>query len=182
MYVIVLLDGVAMPEDENSKTFMHDVCLCNRETGETFQEELGFTYLELINFTKGEAELESDLEQWLYVLKNMSSMNKLSTYLRKPVFKNLFEIAEYSKMNKKEREMYNASLRNKWDEYSIRETARIEKETAMEEGREVGRLEERAKAEAEKKASAIKMLEKGFELQMISDIFGLPVEEIEKLK
>ncbi|MGH2622372.1 MAG: Rpn family recombination-promoting nuclease/putative transposase [Sphingobacterium sp.] len=186
VYVIVLMDGFGMTDDESSKTFLHDICLCNRDTGKIFYEDLGFIYLELINFTKGEAELESDLEQWLYVLKNMSSMNKLSIYLRKPVFKNLFEIAEYSKLNKEEREMYNASLRNKWDEYSIRETALIEKEGAMEKGREEGRLEERAKAEAEKlaekKVSASKMLENGMEMQMISDILGLPVEEIKKLK
>lgn len=146
VYVIVLMDGFAMTDDQSSKTFLHDICLCNRDTGKIFYEDLGFIYLELINFTKGEAELESNLEQWQYVLKNMSSMNKLSTYLRNPVFTNLFEIAEYSKLNKEERE------------------------------------EGRAKIEAEKKESAIKMLESGMEMQFISDILGLPVEEIEKLK
>jgi len=52
--------------------------------------------------------------------------------------------------------------------------------------RQQGRLEERAKAEAEKlaekKESAIKMLQNGFGVKLISDIIGLPIEEIEKLK
>lgn len=46
--------------------------------------------------------------------------------------------------------------------------------------------EERAKAEAEKltekRESARKMLRSGFEIPIISDIIGLPIEEIEKLK
>lgn len=190
VYVIVLMDGFYMPDADRSQDYLHDICLCNRDTGKVFYEDLGFIYIELINFTKGEAELSGDLEQWLYVLKNMSRMNKLSAYLRKPIFEKLFEIAEYSKLDKEERAMYDASLRNKWDEYSIRESALIEKENAVkmgrEEGRKAGREEERAKAEAEKlaekKASAIKMLQNGFEVQMISDILSLPAEEIEKLK
>ncbi|WP_244525895.1 RpnC/YadD family protein [Sphingobacterium wenxiniae] len=98
--------------------------------------------------------------------------------------------------------MYDVSLKRKWDEYSIRETALIEKERALEEGRQEGlqkgrqegrqeglqkgrqegRLEERTKAEAEKRESALKMLKNGFDIQLISDIIGLPIEEIEKLK
>lgn len=44
------------------------------------------------------------------------------------------------------------------------------------------RIEERAKAAAEKKGFAIKMLQNGFEVQLISDILGLSIKEIEKLK
>ncbi len=50
------------------------------------------------------------------------------------------------------------------------------------EGRQEGRQEERVKADAEKRESAIKMLENGFEVKMISEILGLTVEEVEKLK
>src|SRR5690606_13887581 len=81
--------------------------------------DLGFIYLELINFVKVEADLESDLDRWLYVLKNMSSMDKLPVYLRKPIFEKLFEIAEYSKLNKEEREMYDVSLKRKWDNKAV---------------------------------------------------------------
>ncbi|RZF60494.1 hypothetical protein EWE74_12975 [Sphingobacterium corticibacterium] len=51
---------------------------------------------------------------------------------------------------------------------------------------EKGRKEERAKAEAEKLAdkqnSARKMLKSSFDVDMISDILGLSIAEIEKLK
>lgn len=89
VYIIVLMDGFPIPGGNGSNDFLHDICLCNRETGEVFYEDLGFIYLELINFTKGEAELSNDLDRWLYVLKNMSAMDKLPSYLRKPIFETI---------------------------------------------------------------------------------------------
>ncbi|PRD54692.1 hypothetical protein [Sphingobacterium gobiense] len=66
-------------------------------------------------------------------------------------------------------------------------------EVVKKQEREQGRLEERAKtakllreerakAEAEKRESAIKMLQNGFDVKLISDILGLSIEEIENLK
>ncbi len=147
VYVIVLMDGFAMPDDGEGMRFLHDICLCNRDTGKIFYEDLGFIYLELINFVKVEADLENDLDRWLYVLKNMSSMDKLPIYLRKPIFEKLFQVAEYSKLSKEEREMYDVSLRNKWDEYSIRETALLDLEKARRQGLEQG-LEQGAEAKS----------------------------------
>lgn len=74
---------------------------------------------------------------------------------------------------------YEWSLKDKRDAESIRLTAeRI--------GLEKGRQEERAKAEAEKLTekhnSARKMLKSGFDVDMIADILGLSVKEVEKLK
>ncbi len=156
----------------------------------------------MVNFVKGELELQGDLDRWLYVLKNMSTMEKLPVYLRKPIFERLFHIAEYSKLSKEEREMYDISLKNKWDAESIRQTQEQMLEEAiqkglekglkqglkqgLEQGLEKGKKEERAKAEAEKLAekriSAVKMLKSGFDVEMIADTLGLPVEEIERLK
>src|SRR5690606_22280110 len=222
VHIIVLMDGLPMSAEEGASEVRYDICLRNRYTGDIFYEDLGFIYVELINFVKVETDLESDLDRWLYVLKNMSSMDRLPIYLRKPIFEKLFQVAEYSKLNKEEREMYDVSLKRKWDEYSIRETAKIEKERALEEGlkeglkegleqglqqglqqgleqglqrgREVGlkeglekgREEERARAEAEKLAekreSALKMLQNGLDVKLISEIIGLPIDEIGKLK
>ncbi|TJZ60516.1 Rpn family recombination-promoting nuclease/putative transposase [Sphingobacterium olei] len=123
VYVIVLMDGFPMPGGSDGR-YLHDVCLCNRDSGEIFYEELGFFYVELVNFVKDESDLQTDLDKWLYVLKNMSRMDKIPLYLRKSIFEKLFQIAEYSKLNKEEREMYDVSLKRRWDEYSVRETAR----------------------------------------------------------
>jgi len=91
-----------MPGDSNDGRYLHDICLCNRDTGRVFYDDLGFIYLELCNFVKEESELETDLDGWLYVLKNMSGLNKIPVYLRKPIFEKLFDIAEYSTLTKEE--------------------------------------------------------------------------------
>ena len=54
-------------------------------------------------------------------------------YLRKPVFEKLFNIAEYSKLNKKEKAMYDTNLKRKWDNQAALDYARHE---GMEKGAE----------------------------------------------
>src|SRR5690606_29448283 len=126
VYVIVLMDGFPMPESNAHDRYLHDICLCYRNTGEVFYNDLGFIYLELLNFVKTESELETDLDGWLYVLKNMSKLNRIPLYLRKPVFEKLFDIAEYSRLTKEEKQMYDTSLKRKWDTAGALEYARRE--------------------------------------------------------
>jgi len=143
-----------MPDAVEEKYFLHDICLCYRDRGKIFYEDLGFIYIELVNFVKAEAELDNDLDRWLYILKNMSSLKGLSKYLRKPVFEKLFQLAEYSKLKPEEREMYNASLRNKWDAESIRSS----QEELLKRAREKAIAEGKAEGEAKGKAEVIKNL------------------------
>jgi hypothetical protein len=51
-----------------------NVSLDKRETGQIFYDKLGFTYIELAKFVKGEDELETPLEEWLYALKHLSRL------------------------------------------------------------------------------------------------------------
>jgi len=85
VYLIALLEDFAL-EDSPAHSYLHDICLCNRDTGEIFYDKLGYTYIELSKFVKADTELESDLDRWLYILKNMSRMDKIPVYLRKPIF------------------------------------------------------------------------------------------------
>jgi predicted transposase/invertase (TIGR01784 family) len=135
---------------------------------------LGYTYIELSKFVKSDAELETDLQKWLYVLKNMSSMDKIPVYLRKPIFEKLFSIAEYSNLTKEEKTMYDSSLKYKWDNENVRAFAI--KEAVIE-----AREQERAKAIEEKKAIAREMKNDGLPFAQISKFTKLSTEEIEKL-
>jgi len=141
VYVIALLDGFPMPGSERTNQYLHDICLCDRDTGKVFYDHLEFLYIELINFTKEESALQSDLDGWLFVLKNMSRLDKIPLYFRKPVFEKLFNIAEYSKLNKKEKTMYDTNLKRKWDNQSALDYARHE---GMEKGMEKGKMEGKA--------------------------------------
>ncbi|RQP11173.1 MAG: Rpn family recombination-promoting nuclease/putative transposase [Parapedobacter sp.] len=140
VYIIVLMDGFAMPGGNDGTHYLHDICLCNRDTGKVFYDDLGFIYLELRNFVKDESELKTDLDGWLYVLKNMSKLNKIPVYLRKPIFERLFDIAEYSKLTMEERTMYDTNLKRKWDMAGVLEYARREgEEKGIEQGIEKGK-------------------------------------------
>ncbi|MDF2514845.1 MAG: hypothetical protein K0R59_141 [Sphingobacterium sp.] len=182
VYVIVLMDGFVFPKETESSPVLQDICLCNRETGETFYEDLGFIYIQLLNFVKEASELVSDLDRWLHVLKNMSSMNKLPPYQRKPIFKKLFKIAEYSKLNKEEREMYNVSLKRKWDAAAVRQHQEQELAEAIQNGIAQGiaqGIEQGAHQKAVETASNLKKM--GLPMEKIAKATGLEMEEIEKL-
>jgi len=76
VYVILLMDGFVMPWPDYGPEFIHEVCLCHKRTGLPFDEEFGYIYVELVKFSKNEDELQTDLDCWMYVLKNMSTMDK----------------------------------------------------------------------------------------------------------
>lgn len=169
VYVIVLMDGFSMPVDSNDGRYLHDICLCNRDTGRVFYDDLGFIYLELCNFVKEESELETDLDGWLYVLRNMSGLNKIPVYLRKPIFEKLFDIAEYSKLTKEEKDMYDTNLKRKWDNKAVLDYVKEE-----------GRAEERAKADFQ----FVKNLIGGtdFSDEKIAGLASVSVEFVRRIK
>jgi predicted transposase/invertase (TIGR01784 family) len=182
VYLIALLEDFTL-EDSPANSYLHDICLCNRDTGEIFYDKLGYTYIELSKFVKTETDLGTDLDKWLYVLKNMSRMEKIPVYLRKPIFEKLFSIAEYTNLTKEEKAMYDSSLKYKWDNKNVLDyavstaEARGEAkgmEKGMEKGIEKGKLEESI-------AIAHEMKKDGLPLAQISKFTKLSVEEIEKL-
>lgn len=164
VYVIVLMDGFAMPGSEHTEQYLHDVCLCDRDTGKVFYDHLEFFYIELVNFVKEESELQTDLESWLFVLKNMSRLDKIPVYLRKPIFEKLFQIAEYSKLSKEEKAMYDVSLKRKWDNKAVLDFAKEE-----------GRKEEAI-------AIAREMKKEGLPVAQIAKFTKLSIKEIENIK
>ncbi|WP_370584516.1 PD-(D/E)XK nuclease family transposase [Parapedobacter sp. ISTM3] len=101
VYLIALLEDFTLDAMGDDR-YLHDICLSERETGKVFYDGLGYIFIELVNFVKTEDEAETDLERWLYVLKNMSSMDKVSIYTRKPIFEKLFNVAEYANLTKEE--------------------------------------------------------------------------------
>ncbi|QEC75530.1 Rpn family recombination-promoting nuclease/putative transposase [Mucilaginibacter ginsenosidivorax] len=173
VYLIALLEDFTL-EDSPANRYLHDICLCNRDTGEIFYDKLGYTYIELGKFVKDDIELETDLDRWLHVLKNMSRFEKIPVYLRKPIFEKLFSIAEYTNLTKEEKAMYDSSLKYKWDNKNVLDYAIQEADTKA-------REEERTKAFEEKIAIAREMKKDGLPVAQISKFTKFSIEEIEKL-
>jgi len=177
VYLVALLEDFTL-EGSSNEQFIHDICLCDRNTGKIFYDRLAYTYIELRKFVKTAIQLETDLDKWLFVLKNMSSMDKIPVYLRKPVFEKLFNIAEYSNLTKEEKMIYDSYLKHKWDNKNVRDYAIKEAVTeAVKEARE----DERAKALEEKKDIANEMKKAGIPFKQIESFTKLTIEEIEKL-
>jgi len=166
VYLVALLEDFTL-EINPAKNYLHDICLCNRDTGEIFYNKLGYTYVELRKFVKTDTELDSDLDRWLYVLKNMSQMDKIPAYLRKPVFEKLFNIAEYSNLTKEEKIMYDSSLKYKWDNKNVLDYA-------VKEGFEKGEYQRSLEIARELK-------KEGLAIEFIAKTTKLSIEEIEKL-
>jgi predicted transposase/invertase (TIGR01784 family) len=174
VYLVALLEDFTS-QMSNSNEYLYDICLCNRETGEIFYDKLGYTYIELRKFVKEEAELLTDLDKWIYVLKHMSQMNKVPVYLRKPIFEKLFNIAEYTNLTKEEKTMYDSSLKYKWDNKNVLDYAKEEaKQEGIQQGIQQGEY---------KKAVGIarEMKKDGLPDSQISKFTGLSIEEIGKL-
>jgi len=170
VYLIALLEDFTLGISRDSE-YLHDICLCKRDTGEIFYDKLGYTYIELSKFVKAGIELETDLDKWLYVLKNISQMDRIPVYLRKPVFEKLFSIAEYTNLTKEEKSMYDSSLKYKWDNKNVLDYALQE---GIEKGIEKGRYEEAL-------AIARELKKEGLTNDFIARTTKLSIEEIEKL-
>jgi predicted transposase/invertase (TIGR01784 family) len=166
VYMVALLEQFRLegvPEEE----YLHHIALCFTDTGKVFYNKLGYTYMELSKFDKQENELAADIDKWLYVLKNISQMDKLPVFLRKPIFEKLFRLAEYANLTKEERTMYDNIVKASWDNQNIIEGAELigemkgEKRKALEIARE--------------------MKKEGLPLEQIARFTKLSVEEIEQL-
>jgi hypothetical protein len=139
----------------------------------------------MISFVKRPAELDTDLDKWLYLLKHLTEFPERPKYLSGSEFDPLFDLAEYANLNEEERNMYNQSLKHKWDNENAMDYAI---ETAVEEERakaEKEKAELKAKAEQEKKEIAIQMARKMLTakepLRKITEYTGLSIQEIEGL-
>src|ERR1700722_6610676 len=149
------------------------------DTGEIFYNKLGYKFLELPKFVKTEAELETDLDLWFYLLKHMSHLDKVPAVLNKRVFQKIFKIAEVSNLTKEERAMYDSNLKSRWDYENSIAFAREEAEEkgiekGIEQGIELGRHDEALDIARE-------LLKEGSSVEFVARITKLPIGEIEKL-
>ena len=71
-----------------------DIVLSDRDTHEVFSDKLRFIFIELPAFTKEEEKCITDFERWIYVLKNMKTLNRLPFKARKAVFEKLEKIID----------------------------------------------------------------------------------------
>ena len=180
--------GILNFKYEDDEMTEHRYRLMEATSKKLMTDKLEFVFVEVEKFDKGEDELETDLDKWLYLLKNMSSLLERPERLRDRIFTKLFDVAELAQLDDKDRTNYIKSMNTERDTYNQIEYAR---ETGREEGREEGHKvgkEEGLKEGREKGAKqnscdiAKRMLEKGIDIETISELTGLTAEEVSRLK
>ena len=160
--------GILDFEYEQDERTEHRYQLLETKTLKQMTDKLEFVFVEVAKFNKREDELETDLDKWLYLLKNMSTLLERPAALRDRVFGRLFDVAEYARLDDVERKNYVESMNTARDTYNQIAYAH---ETGHQKGREEGR---------EEKAYEIarKMIAKGLDVDTIADLTGLTMDEI----
>ena len=191
VYTVGILDFV-FPDDEYALDCMHhEVKLMDVEDKHVFYDKLTFVYLEMPKFNKTEDQLETMMDKWLYVLRNLSKLMERPAALQERVFTRLFEQAEIARFSKNELFDYEESLKVYRDLFNVVDTAErkgIQKGfvKGKAEGREEGLQEGIAKGKAEGKAEeklevAKKLLALGTDINIVCQATGLSIEEINQL-
>jgi predicted transposase/invertase (TIGR01784 family) len=155
-------------DDSHPDQFIHDIRLIDRNTHQEFYSKLSYTFIEMPKFKKLETELESKLDEWLYILNNLKQLSEIPLSLvGNTEYEKVFELAELGNLTREEMCEYNQSLKTRRDYFSVMENAK-------DEGREKGRIEER-------KEIALKLKTGNIALSFISETTGLTIEQIASL-
>jgi len=182
VYFIGILE-FELGETESGKYF-YDVALCDKQSNRVFYEKLGYKLLVLPNFNKNEADIKTDMDMWLYLLKNMSKLDKIPDFLDKRVFGLIFDIGEVAKLTPEDKMAYETSLKHKRDAENTYSTAqRLGHDRGLKEGLQEGLKEGIAQGQLQKAIeAAVKLKSMGLSVEQIAEATGLTIDEIEKLK
>ena len=144
---------------EQDEMTEHRYQLLETKTLKRMTDKLEFVFVEVAKFNKLEDELETDLDKWLYLLKNMSTLLERPAALRDRVFGRLFDVAEYARLDDEERKKYVEAMNTTRDTFNMIAYAR--KQTSYEIAR--------------------RMIDKGLDMDTILDVTGLTKEDIAKI-
>ena len=153
--------------DELDDNFRTDVELVERQTGRVFTDKERFIFLQLPCFTKDADECGNDFERWIYLLKNMETLDRMPWAAKDSVFRRLAELGEVSNMTKEERMKYDSALRHYRDTIVVMQGA-------VDKGRAEGRAEANLSIARNLKAMGLLPTD-------IAKATGLSLGEIEKL-
>lgn len=164
-------------DDSHPDHFIHDVRLMEIHKNEEFYPKMGCIFIEMPKFKKAEDELQDELDEWLYLLNNLASLDEIPVSLRgKKAYENVFEIAEVGNLTPEEMNEYQQSLKILRDNNAVMSYAKREaKALGLAEGKAEGKAEE-------KKQIIFNLKAKGIDSQIIADATGMSVEEIEMIR
>lgn len=144
---------------DSQERYLREINLIDKQTLEVFYDKLTFIYLEIPRFKKEEADLVTHFDKWMFVLKNLHQLQDRPKKLQEKIFEKLFNQAEIAQLTPEDMKTYEESLNTYWDNYSILETAKKERDIEI----------------------ARRLKKKGVDIDVIAETTELTKEEIENL-
>ena len=130
-----------------------------------------YVFIELPKFTKTEDELETLQDKWIYFFKNWEKSKSVPAKMQEKELIDAYQSMEVFNWNPAEKEAYIKADIALTDEFDAR---RKEREEGIQEGVHKGRREEKIQI-------AKALLKKALSISQISEITGLPEEEVKVL-
>lgn len=175
IYTIALLNFDINDDAFAKEQLRHEVKLIDTDTKAVFYDKLTFIYIEIAKFDKTENELDTMYDKWLYVLKNMDSLERHPKALQEKIFTKLFKEAEIALFSPNELREYENSKKAYRD---IKNSI----DTALERGREEGLQEGMEKGmERGRKEIARNLLGMGLPMEQVSKATGLSVDFLKSI-
>ena len=159
--------------------------------GEIMTNALHFVYVELGRFTKERGELKSQLENFLYYLKNMSRLKEVPENISYKSVNEMVKAAVVESLSPEDRTLYDKNMRNEFDlrteKLMAREEARAEglaegRTAGLAEGRTAGMEIGRAEGKEERSIEIAQTMKNlGIDINTIVKSTGLSEAEIKAL-
>ena len=145
------------------------------DTGELWTAKLAFTIVNLGNFTKPLDKLVTPADDWMYLLKNLSTMTASPPEFQEAPFDSFISDAEYRQLSPREKDEYDAW----WDDQAQR---RAEIKYGMQQGIEQGIQQgldqgrQRERVESVERGHAA-----GLSVEQLSATTGLPLDRVRQI-
>lgn len=150
--------------NSRSDTFVHRYSLLDEYTHEPMTDKIKYVFMEAGAFNKQYESCKSFEDKFLYFFKNLPTFAEKPDTHSDKFFEDLLQAAEYLKMDQSMRTEYDVRLKTLRDNYSA-------EQFILKKGMAEGKTE-----------VAGKMLAKGYDVNEISAITGLSLEQINAIK
>lgn len=190
VYLIAVMNFNFPNNEYGPEDYCHRVMLTDLADQHVFYDKLTLIYLEMPKVGDAKLDMSRPLDRWLWVIYRLWGEEECPPELDEPVFKKLYEQAEYARFTSDQQFSYECSMKKELDIYNrieggrilgLEEGRRVGLEEGREEGRKIGLEEGREEGRKEVLLEiARKMLAMGCDKKMIAEATGLEADAIDK--